>query len=106
MNQSTAEMTEPRYGWVMVAVAGTFMAMAVGSMSSLAVFMKPLSAGMGWLRGETSFAYMAATLGVTTLAYLPFCFFNLVNPFIAASYGYANFKVAPAEEELHAAPIA
>ncbi|MFP6868743.1 MAG: MFS transporter [Nitrospinota bacterium] len=62
MNQSTAEMTEPRYGWVMVAVAGTFMAMAVGSMSSLAVFMKPLSAGMGWLRGETSFAYMGAAL--------------------------------------------
>lgn len=55
---------------------------------------------------NTCGAYMAATLGVTTLAYLPFCFFNLVNPFIAASYGYANFKVAPAEEELHAAPIA
>jgi MFS family permease len=55
-------MVEPRYGWVMVVVAGTFMAMAVGSMSSLAVFMKPLSADMGWLRGETSFAYMGAAL--------------------------------------------
>ena len=48
---------------------------------------------------NTCGAYMAATLGVTTLAYLPFCFFNLINPFIAAGYGYANFKIAPAEEK-------
>ena len=29
---------------------------------------------------NTCGAYMAATLGVPTLAYLPFCFFNLINP--------------------------
>jgi NhaC family Na+:H+ antiporter len=47
---------------------------------------------------NTCGAYMAATLGVPTLAYLPFCFFNLVNPFVAAAYGYTGFKIAPADK--------
>ncbi|HEX6927894.1 MAG TPA: Na+/H+ antiporter NhaC family protein, partial [Gammaproteobacteria bacterium] len=42
---------------------------------------------------NTCGAYMAATLGVPTLVYLPFCFFNLVNPLIAAAYAYAGFKI-------------
>ncbi|MGE0622464.1 MAG: Na+/H+ antiporter NhaC [Pseudomonadales bacterium] len=46
---------------------------------------------------NTCGAYMAATLGVPTLAYLPFCFFNLVNPFVAIAYGYTGFKIAPAD---------
>ncbi len=37
-------------------------------------------------------AYMAATLGVATLAYLPFCFLNLLNPLIAMIYGMRDFK--------------
>ncbi|MDH3642333.1 MAG: Na+/H+ antiporter NhaC [Gammaproteobacteria bacterium] len=48
---------------------------------------------------NTCGAYMAATLGVPTLAYLPFCFFNLVNPFVSAAYGYTNFTIEPAEPE-------
>jgi NhaC family Na+:H+ antiporter len=44
---------------------------------------------------NTCGAYMAATLGVATWLYLPFCFFNLVNPFIAALYGFLNFKILP-----------
>ena len=36
---------------------------------------------------------MAGTLGVATLAYLPFCFFNLVNPLISILYGSINFKI-------------
>ena len=54
---------------------------------------------------NTCGAYMAATLGVPTLAYLPFCFFNLVNPFVAAAYGYTGFKIEPAEEEALDAPV-
>ncbi len=38
-------------------------------------------------------AYMAATLGVATAAYLPFCFFNLVNPLIAAVFAVVGFQV-------------
>ncbi len=46
---------------------------------------------------NTCGAYMAATLGVPTLAYLPFCFFNLINPFVALAYGYLGIRIAPAE---------
>ncbi len=46
---------------------------------------------------NTCGAYMAATLGVPTLVYLPFCFFNLINPFVSAAYGFANFKIEPIE---------
>ena len=46
---------------------------------------------------NTCGAFMAATLGVPTLAYLPFCFFNLINPFVAILYGYTGYKIEPAE---------
>jgi Na+:H+ antiporter, NhaC family len=48
---------------------------------------------------NTCGAYMAAALGVPTLAYLPFCFFNLVTPFVSALYGYTGFKIEPAAED-------
>ena len=44
---------------------------------------------------NTCGAYMAATLGVATLAYLPYAFFNLLGPLIAIVYGYANIKIRP-----------
>lgn len=48
---------------------------------------------------NTCGAYMSATLGVATLAYLPFAFLNLVNPLVSIFYGYTGFtikKLAPA----------
>lgn len=48
---------------------------------------------------NTCGAYMAATLGVATFAYLPYCFFNLINPVVAALYGFLNIKIAPATRE-------
>ncbi len=48
---------------------------------------------------NTCGAYMAGTLGVATLSYLPYCFFNLVCPVIAVIYGYTNFKIAPLHPE-------
>jgi Na+:H+ antiporter, NhaC family len=41
-------------------------------------------------------AYMAATLGVATLAYLPWCFLNLVNPLIAALLGFRGITIESA----------
>ena len=38
-------------------------------------------------------AYMAAALGVATLAYLPFCFFNLASPLISLLYGFTGFRI-------------
>ena len=42
---------------------------------------------------NTCGAYMAATLGVATLAYLPFVFFNLINPVISVIYGFTGFTI-------------
>ncbi len=47
---------------------------------------------------NTCGAYMSGTLGVATLAYLPFAFFNLVNPLISMLYGMYNFKIVKADE--------
>ena len=43
---------------------------------------------------NTCGAFMAQTLGVSTLTYAPFAFFNLVGPFVAAFYGFANVGLA------------
>ncbi|MEN1924913.1 Na+/H+ antiporter NhaC [Luteimonas qiangzhengi] len=42
---------------------------------------------------NTCGAYMAATLGVATMDYLPYAFFNLVGPVVALVMAYAGFKV-------------
>jgi NhaC family Na+:H+ antiporter len=47
---------------------------------------------------NTCGAYMAATLGVPTLAYLPYCFFNLVNPLISMIYGFRGFTIEKLEK--------
>jgi Na+:H+ antiporter, NhaC family len=38
-------------------------------------------------------AYISGVLGVATLAYLPFAFFNLLNPVIALLYGFTGFRI-------------
>jgi NhaC family Na+:H+ antiporter len=43
---------------------------------------------------NTCGAFMAQTLGVATFTYLPFCFFNLVNPLVSAAYGFTGFTIA------------
>lgn len=48
---------------------------------------------------NTCGAYMAGTLGVPTLVYLPYCLFNLINPVLAAGYAFAGFKIEPLQED-------
>lgn len=48
---------------------------------------------------NTCGAYFATVLGVSTAAYLPFCFFNLVNPFIAIIIGAIGFKIEKSHQE-------
>jgi Na+:H+ antiporter, NhaC family len=52
---------------------------------------------------NTCGAFMAQTLGVATFTYLPYCFFNLLNPLVSAVYGFTGFTIDPlpagAEEE-------
>lgn len=47
---------------------------------------------------NTCGAYMSASLGIATFAYLPFCFFNILNPIIAIIYGFLNFKIVKTDE--------
>lgn len=47
---------------------------------------------------NTCGAYMASTLGVATIAYLPYAFFNLVCPLVSGSYAYFNFKIEKLED--------
>ena len=50
---------------------------------------------------NTCGAYVSGTLGIATLAYLPYCFFNLINPIISIIYGITGFtitKIKPTEK--------
>ena len=47
---------------------------------------------------NTCGAYMSATLGVATLAYLPFAFFNLINPLVSIIYGFTGFTIVKTDE--------
>ena len=47
-------------------------------------------------------AYQAATLGVATLAYLPFAFFNWLSPIVTMLYGWFNITIHPLDEETKA----
>jgi NhaC family Na+:H+ antiporter len=39
-------------------------------------------------------AFMAAVLGVPTLLYAPFCFFNILSPILTVLYGATGFRIA------------
>ncbi|QOW22972.1 Na+/H+ antiporter NhaC [Novilysobacter avium] len=54
---------------------------------------------------NTCGAYMAATLGVATMDYLPYAFFNLVGPLVAVVSAYAGFKILMLPRTASPAPV-
>jgi len=42
---------------------------------------------------NTCGATQSAVLGVATLIYLPYCFFNIISPLMTIAYGYLNIKI-------------
>ena len=48
---------------------------------------------------NTCGAYMSATLGVATLQYLPYTFFNLLCPLVAIFYGFTGLALKPLEAD-------
>jgi len=51
---------------------------------------------------NTCGAYMSGVLGVSTAAYLPYCFFNLLSPVLDVIYGFVGFKtpsVPPSDDD-------
>lgn len=47
---------------------------------------------------NTCGAYMAATLGVATLSYLPYAFFNLLGPILCIAYAITHFRIIPLDD--------
>ena len=49
----------------------------------------------------------ATVLGVATLAYAPFCFFNIISPFMTMLYGYLGIKIRKLEPQVeeNGAPV-
>ena len=56
--------SEPRYAWVMLVIGTVLVALNLGVLSSLSVFLKPISQEFGWPRGATALAY---TIGAVTI---------------------------------------
>ena len=50
------------YAWAMVAVCTAMVAMAFGAIGTVAVFLAPIAAELGWARAEVSAAYSIATV--------------------------------------------
>lgn len=48
---------------------------------------------------NTCGAFMASTLGVATVAYLPYCLMNLANPLISIFYGYTGISIVKLEDD-------
>lgn len=53
---------------------------------------------------NTCGAFMSSTLGVATLAYLPWCFLNLINPLIGILLGATGWTIAKADPAVVAKP--
>lgn len=47
---------------------------------------------------NTCGATQASVLGVATIAYAPFCFFNIISPFMTILYGYLSIKIRMRKE--------
>ena len=49
---------------------------------------------------NTCGAAQSAVLGVATLTYLPFCFFNLISPLMTIAYGYFGIKIKKLDKNI------
>lgn len=54
---------------------------------------------------NTCGATQASVLGVATLAYLPFCFFNILSPLMTILYGYLGIKIAKLTHGKHGGTV-
>jgi NhaC family Na+:H+ antiporter len=48
---------------------------------------------------NTCGATQSTVLGVATMTYFPFCFFNIISPFMSILFGYLNIKIARYKKE-------
>ena len=62
MSDHHRNIANERTGWVMIFFAAIITGAGFGGMMSVTVFLEPLEHSFGWLRQETSFAYMVGNL--------------------------------------------
>lgn len=48
---------------------------------------------------NTCGAYQSGVLGVATLSYLPYCFFNIISPFMTILFAYLDIKIRRLEKQ-------
>ncbi|MGK0468688.1 Na+/H+ antiporter NhaC [Clostridium sp.] len=48
---------------------------------------------------NTCGAFMSTSLGIATVAYLPYCFLNLVNPFVSIFFGFTGITMMKLEDD-------
>jgi NhaC family Na+:H+ antiporter len=48
---------------------------------------------------NTCGAYISGVLGVATVSYLPFCFFNLLSPVLDVAFGFSGTRIQEASDE-------
>ena len=54
---------------------------------------------------NTCGAYISGVLGVSTAAYLPYCYFNFLSPILDIAYGFLGFKVPHLAVQTEAARV-
>ena len=55
---------ESRFAWLMLAVSVVIIGMAMGTLTSISVFLKPLVSEFGWLRGQTALAFTSGAIAM------------------------------------------
>lgn len=71
MQNTAADLPpQPRYAWIMVAVAFGLQTLSFGGVGSVGVFLKPLTEEFGWSRGEVSAGYSALALSAAAFGIL------------------------------------
>lgn len=66
MSAQAKNNSESRQAWTMVLLAALLMGMGPGAMNSIAVFINPITVDFGWMRSQTSFAYLAGSIALGT----------------------------------------
>jgi NhaC family Na+:H+ antiporter len=47
---------------------------------------------------NTCGAYISGVLGVSTISYMPYCFFNFLSPILDVAFGFIGFKTPTTEQ--------
>ena len=86
--------SEPRLAWLMVAIAAVILGTGFGSTLSVTVFLQPLEAEFGWVRAQTSFAYLAANLMAGTCGIFTGVLVDRISPRPVVTAGAILFGVS------------